>query len=78
MSRPWDNEPAPMSDRAFDGDPSVGFLPEIERWSDASQFAKRMERRARHAEWLLRELYSDNLSMHEVQAHLAAAKLEDA
>ena len=33
----------PRTDRAFVGDPSVGCPPEIENWSEAADFARRLE-----------------------------------
>lgn len=72
MTKPWDNEPTPFKDRLVDehGD----FF--ISRNTVAN-----LERRLRHAEWLLAESWGDreiDETLHgDVMRHLEAARLED-
>ena len=73
MSKPWKDEPTPLTDAAsFAGFPGC---------TSATDHARDLERRLRNAERLLTRYYNEtpighhpHMIAHEVDAHLTAAK----
>ncbi len=81
MSKPWDNEPSPLTDAACKG--------WCERWHNETdqltcclEHAEDLERRLRHAEWVLDVVLecgsvNDQYWVDDIKAHLAAAQEAD-
>lgn len=76
MSKPWDNEPSPIIDKAAD-DAEDNPLASIYIWFDA----RNLERRLRHAERLLDKVCNwlrvDGELEQSIVVHLEAARQED-
>ena len=72
----WADEPTPLCGRAFEGDHSVGLLPECADRTEEHEFARDLERRLRHAWKLVNSLRID--AMHDDEVNdIDTASLDD-